>query len=329
MKNAKTIIDEGELRLFRAVWSGSEDHLFVVLKDANGDYMAERSNPALTQRTQQIQLAEGAISNTYLQDILPTESYKLIKQRYDQCLSTGKPVTYEEEHELHEPGDITYWSTMILPVTDTETGEQRIFGMSREITQLKQLEAQLYEANEKLESEVEARTKELKTALVEMERISNKDKLTQVYNRHKLDQALANVIDMAERYGEHFGVILLDIDNFKFINDCFGHTVGDQALIEFVNELKKTLRKTDTLGRWGGDEFLIILPQTTQDGLMALANAFKAQLTQYQSEIFGSLTSSIGVTLYQANDTISSIITRADSALYTSKNRGKNAVTFK
>lgn len=253
----KTAIDEGELRLFRAVWNHSEDNLFVVLKTAAGDFITERSNPSLIKL---FHLKPEEASGCSLKELLPSEAYKVIANRYNECLQKNLPITYEESHVIDESGLMRYWSTMILPVTDTQTGEQRIFGMSREVTELKRIEEQLTLVNEKLESAVEERTKELQQALLEMEKISKYDKLTGLYNRHKLDEELLKEMDLAKRYGTCFGLILMDIDNFKSINDSLGHHQGDMALVEFAKVLKNAIRKTDVLGRWGGLKIFFSTP---------------------------------------------------------------------
>ncbi|KUJ71654.1 GGDEF domain-containing protein [Thiomicrospira sp. WB1] len=322
-KKTQAIINQGKLELFRALWNHSDDNLFVVRKAPDGDFITERTNPSLIRL---FNLTPEQASNSSLKQHLPADAYNAISARYNECLSENTPITYEESHVIDSSGLPRYWLTKILPVIDPDTGEERIFGISRDITELKRIEEQLLFTNEQLEQEVEKRTEELRLALSEMERISKYDKLTKLYNRHKLDEELEKEIELARRYENSFGLILMDIDNFKKINDSYGHYIGGQALMELAKVLKQSVRKTDIVGRWGGDEFLLIMPNSCKQALMVLAQTLKQQLERKQMYDFGSLSSSIGATLFQKNDTIDSMITRVDKAMYSAKKQGKNAI---
>lgn len=285
---------EGILRFFREVWNSTEDNLFIVLKSPEGDYITEASNPALIDL---FKLTPEQASGAKLKEILPAEIYQSVAARYDACFAQNRPLNYDEAHDVDNTGEMRYWRTMLLPFTDPNTAEQRIFGISREFSELKRYEEKLLQANEKLEAEVEQRTQELKHALKEMERISIIDKLTDIYNRHKLDYELHKELLKAERYGDAFGVLLLDIDNFKQINDSLGHQTGDQVLIDFAQQLKHCLRETDTLGRWGGDEFLVIAPNSNAESLTILAQKIKASLANHSFRFVEGVKSSMGLTL--------------------------------
>lgn len=324
IEKGKTSAEE-EIRFFNAVWQNSDDNMFIVLKNAQGDFVTERSNPALVNL---FQLTPEQASGCALKELLPAETYEKIANRYNECIQKGGPLTYEESHVLEASGLLRYWQTMILPFTDPQTGVQRIFGISREITDMKRIAEQLVQANEKLEEEVAARTLELQAALSEMEKISIHDKLTGLYNRHKLDDELLRQLKMAKRYSSCFGLILLDTDNFKALNDSLGHFVADKLLISFSAVLKQAIRSTDLLGRWGGDEFMVVVPQTSQKSILTVAESIKQSLQNYQFDYDVSMTSSIGVTLFRENDDVESMIQRVDKALYNSKNQGKNKISF-
>jgi len=323
MNNRQSIIDQGELKLFRAVWDHSEDNLFVVRKTQDGDFITERTNPSLVNL---FNFSEEQAAGCSLKKLMPPDAYNAIVARYNDCLDKNIPIDYEESHIIDSTGIPQFWLTKIIPVIDSDTGEERIFGISRDVTKLKRIEQQLVTSNEKLEQQIEQRTKELTTALQEMEKISKYDKLTKVFNRYKLDEELENQLELARRYGNSFGLILMDIDNFKEINDSNGHHIGDRALIEFASILKASIRKTDIVGRWGGDEFLLIIPNSTPEAMMTLAQALKKELASKQSNDFARLASSIGVTLFKKHDTVHSIIVRADKAMYSAKKQGKNSI---
>lgn len=320
-----TVSCEDELRFFKAVWNNSEDNLFIVLKTEDGDFITERTNPALVKL---FQLTPEQASGASLKAFLPAEAFQKIAQRYNDCLQNNAAVHYEESHVLDDSGGVRYWETMLLPIIDEQTGEQRVFGISREFTRLKRIEEQLKLANERLEEKVKARTKELEEALQKMEKISIYDKLTKLYNRHKLDDELTNEINFAKRYGNCFGLILMDVDNFKTINDSLGHVIGDKVLVEFADVLKQSIRQTDIAGRWGGDEFLIIVPKASRETILHLVNTLQKNIKQHKFEKVGLLTLSIGGAVYKESDDVDSIIQRADRALYKSKNKGKDNFTF-
>jgi len=162
----------------------------------------------------------------------------------------------------------------------------------------------------------------------ELQRISNTDKLTTLYNRHKLDEVLKYELSRFNRTNISFGLIILDIDFFKDINDTFGHNIGDEVLVEISSLLKKNVRSSDILGRWGGEEFLIIAPDSKEKDLLLFAEKLRKEIENYNFGIVGKKTCSFGVTISKNNDTETSIVNRADKALYIVKNSGRNKVQF-
>jgi len=150
------------------------------------------------------------------------------------------------------------------------------------------------------------------------------DKLTGIYNRHKLDITLAHEENMAKRYNHNFGVILLDIDNFKSVNDIYGHLQGDKVLINLAMILKENIRRTDTLGRWGGEEFLIIVSKTNKQDLLELSKKLKDLIANYDFGLDRQVTASFGLALYKED--LVTLLKKADNALYKIKNNGKNNI---
>lgn len=179
------------------------------------------------------------------------------------------------------------------------------------------LKENLKEANEKLE-----------LAYTQLERLAVTDKLTQLYNRHKLDKVLEQEKNRSDRYGDTFGVMIVDIDLFKNINDTYGHQIGDTVLQELAEIFKENSRESDTVGRWGGEEFLIIAPQVNEDSMTNFAQNLKDKVQHHLFAEKYKITISIGMTIYKAPESIDAVITRADEALYFSKENGRNQVTF-
>ena len=162
-----------------------------------------------------------------------------------------------------------------------------------------------------------------------IEKLSVTDQLTQLYNRLKLESVFADEIHRASRYGEPFSVIMLDIDHFKSVNDTFGHEVGDKTLIDIAKILKQNSRTTDIVGRWGGEEFVVILPHTNLKSAFEHANLLRAQIETHSFEVIEKATSSFGVSCYVDGDSAKSILKRADDALYDAKNSGRNRVSVR
>ena len=159
-----------------------------------------------------------------------------------------------------------------------------------------------------------------------VEELAIRDHLTGLVNRSRLDAIFEYEIPQSLRYKTPLSIIMIDIDYFKSVNDTYGHLVGDLVLQELSAILKIDKREADTVGRWGGEEFLIILPQTDING--ARTRAEKIRLAT-QSHIFasvGSQTVSLGIAQLEQNDTDASFVGRADSALYKAKNMGRNRV---
>ena len=153
------------------------------------------------------------------------------------------------------------------------------------------------------------------------------DALTGIYNRNKLYEHLEHELELFRRYERPSALIFFDVDDFKQVNDIYGHNEGDRILIEIAEIVEDAIRKTDQLGRWGGEEFLIILPESDMEMATILAEKLRATIEQHDFKLGSSdLTCSFGISQVQPSDTIASLIHRADEALYQAKNGGKNCV---
>lgn len=162
---------------------------------------------------------------------------------------------------------------------------------------------------------------------IHLSKLATIDKLTQLYNRHYIDKILLNEFS-SKNISNYFSIILIDIDDFKKINDKYGHVIGDVILKDFAKLIKESIRNEDILGRWGGEEFIIVSQNTNIETSILIAHKLKRIIenTKFSNDIF--ITSSFGVSEYENNDTITSLIKRADIKLYLSKTNGKNLVSF-
>ena len=160
----------------------------------------------------------------------------------------------------------------------------------------------------------------------ELKKISFYDSLTSIYNRYKIDTTLKSQMQLSRQYNVPMSIIFFDIDDFKKINDTYGHKVGDEVLVELSNVIKHHIRSTDIFGRWGGEEFIIILPNTNVTTAHHIAIKLKETIQKHNFPVINKLTCSFGVTELKENDSLHSITVRADTFLYEAKKRGKNSV---
>lgn len=167
---------------------------------------------------------------------------------------------------------------------------------------------------------------QLKKHNEELIRISETDTLTGISNRTKLDAQFQLEFDRAKRYHRPLSIIIFDIDNFKKVNDDFGHLMGDKILIDLAKIAKSNIRSGDTIGRWGGEEFLVICPGTTILEALLLAEKIRNAIRIHSFESGREHTVSAGVAMFTNDDSVDSLLHRADTSLYQAKKSGKDRV---
>ncbi len=173
--------------------------------------------------------------------------------------------------------------------------------------------------------------KRLERRNVELKKLAFLDPLTRLVNRRFLDSRIRQSLYELSAFGRTFGVILTDLDSFKEVNDNFGHKCGDDVLELVARTLSSSVRAGDTLGRWGGDEFLAILPDIDESGTLHLAQRCRSLVRSSFVMVGGTAlypAVSVGATLITSSDTEESLFRRVDRALYQSKNQGRNRATF-
>ncbi|MBT4362959.1 MAG: diguanylate cyclase [Desulfobacteraceae bacterium] len=174
-------------------------------------------------------------------------------------------------------------------------------------------------------------TKERSVMLEELNKLAITDGLTQLYNARYFYDQLELEVDRYNRYNRSLSLLLLDLDHFKFYNDTNGHLEGDKVLVRIGQVILSCLRKMDTAYRYGGEEFTVVLPETSCIEAEVVANRIR---TSMENENFSpnngedvTITISIGVTEYLKGEEISSFVERADKAMYMSKDKGRNTVS--
>lgn len=189
--------------------------------------------------------------------------------------------------------------------------------------------------------EINSARKDLQSANLELGRVKNSleeknqllrklsvtDSLTGLFNRAYLDEKLHDEIDRIERYGDGLSVIMVDVDHFKEINDRYGHPVGDEVLSRIAVDLRENIRSIDTIGRWGGEEFMIICPNSDEHQSMLLAEKLREIVRSTEHPTVGIVTCSFGVASYAPGISEAKLIKDADNALYRSKNSGRDCVS--
>jgi diguanylate cyclase (GGDEF)-like protein len=185
----------------------------------------------------------------------------------------------------------------------------------------------LFLANEKIEKQ----KKELSIAYQKMELLARTDPLTQLSNRRDFLERFQQEIIRFERSGKPFSVVLSDIDDFKTVNDRYGHDCGDFVLVNTAKIFKSMIRKQDSVGRWGGEEFILLLPETPLSGGEIVAEGIRKRIAGETFSHKGhqlSITITCGVCVYNGAMDIDTCVKRADEALYSGKDQGKNCVVL-
>ena len=207
---------------------------------------------------------------------------------------------WEAEFRIETEDDIRWLWGHAVPVSDPLEG-QLFRGVLLDITDRKDLEERLKQA-------------------------ATHDPLTGALNRAGVEPQLETGLAVAQRQNQPLAVAMLDIDHFKWVNDAHGHAMGDRVLRHFVDIVDGRLRKSDSLARWGGEEFVILLPQTDGDGARQLADSIRREVETHAFPHGGPLTVSIGLAVARADDNVAELIRRADERLYKAKALGRNRV---
>lgn len=180
--------------------------------------------------------------------------------------------------------------------------------------------------NVRLFIDVQQFAEEKEFMVQELRRLANTDGLTGLYNRSKIEQILTIEVLRSRRYKHPLSIIIADIDHFKIVNDTYGHNVGDVVLSGIASLMKQHVREVDTVGRWGGEEFLIVCPETRVEGAIKLAEKLRKKIEKHHFKEIGIKTVSMGTAELEIDDWDEDIIKRADKNLYKAKRAGRNRV---
>ncbi|MBQ3918471.1 MAG: GGDEF domain-containing protein [Oscillospiraceae bacterium] len=170
-------------------------------------------------------------------------------------------------------------------------------------------------------------TMNMKATLKHYEELASTDPLTGVFNHGRIETELRNAVEQCSQDGTPAGILILDIDNFKSVNDRYGHAVGDAALVSMAEIIRRTLSdKNAVIGRWGGEEFVVVIYGEDNAALQETAEALRTRIEEVAFDAVGSITASIGLSSLLPNDMPDLWFARADHALYTAKSAGRNRI---
>ena len=265
-------------------------------------------------------LKEALPDTPLLRDFLSPSSRML----FDLQLSTVTHDRIKAQGQLHlGQGDrLNEYNCILLPMPD---------GHILFVAEPTQIRSEIEEAEtelDRMKQLLHRKETELRAVIVQAEEVSHTDALTFLPNRRQVMIDLQNAVEFSERYGTPLTVSLLDVDHFKKINDTYGHTAGDEVLRNLAGKFRNQIRHPDTIGRFGGEEFLIVLPHSTLKAAAEQAERLCEQLRSSPISIGTqeiSVTVSVGIAQYKTHkDDWQSLLNRADAALYQAKNNGRD-----
>jgi|FLOH01.1.fsa_nt_gi diguanylate cyclase (GGDEF)-like protein/PAS domain S-box-containing protein len=275
------------------------------------------------------------------EDVIHFDDYDRVMKHFESYIN-GEISEYKIEYRCKKFDDSYLWiedSGKIVQKSD-DGKVVRMIGVHRNIDEIKKTKDILLQQNKllstdkvSLENLVKERTEELnqinkklQEQIKESEHNASHDSLTGLFNRRIFENLFEREIHRAKRYSYHLSVVLFDIDNFKKINDVHGHKFGDEILISIAILVQKCIRDSDIIARWGGEEFILILPETNLQDARDKAEKIRETIA---NEIFPNsihVTCSFGATSFLKTDTADTLFIRCDDLLYKAKELGKNNV---
>ncbi|MGR4068511.1 diguanylate cyclase [Billgrantia sp. C5P2] len=307
--------------LVRSLWEYCPEHMFIVRVEGPTDFVVEAMNP-----TRQAMLGNDTIAiGKRIEQLLPPHMGHGVIANLKRCVECRSPIRYEEEGGYIDRNGICqqgHWQTLLVPITNQEGYVTHLFGVSRDMSLLSNQPGGAYPNSKEFERRVHERTAELIAANEHLTHLATHDPLTDIYNRRYLLELAELELRRAFRYEQPLCLMMLDVDHFKEINDVEGHLAGDEALRRVAHTILATVRECDLVGRYGGDEFIILMPETTAAGASEIAERLQRTLSQTTP-----LTISIGIaSLEPADRFVVDLIHRADALLLQAKRNGRNRI---
>jgi diguanylate cyclase (GGDEF)-like protein/PAS domain S-box-containing protein len=264
-----------------------------------------------------------------VKDLTYPDDWEIDKVYKNQLFNYEIPYFSMDKRYYRKDGSLIWVTITVTLMRGDAFEEDYLIGVVQDISKQKAAEALMIQNNENLEKLVRERTLKLEELNEQLMIANTIDPLTSLYNRRYISSKIGDEILRYNRSKSPFCLILTDVDYFKDVNDQFGHDCGDEVLQTISRLLRKEIRSIDTLARWGGEEFLILLPDTTIEDAYLIADRIRmkveAQLFTYEGATF-KLTMTLGLSMYQEDLTMKTLIKKADTALYEGKQFGRNCV---
>jgi len=270
------------------------------------------------------------------ESVIHEDDFERVMQHFD-AYTTQKSKHYQIEYRCKcKSGDYIWVEDRAKIVDWNDDGTvARMIGCHRNINDKKIMQDQLSSKTKTLEALVEERTQqlikvnaELELKVEEVQRLAETDSLTQIANRYHFEKVLQREVERAKRFKETLSIIAMDIDDFKNVNDQFGHSTGDLTLIHIAKVVTENIRDIDLVARWGGDEFMIILPNTPLKSAIITAEKILEKIASRQVNDKVVVTVSFGIAELRESESSMRLTVRADNALYQSKYTGKNTINY-
>lgn len=282
-----------------------------------------------------------------------TEDQLLPEEFAESCMESDRQavakrtISKSEECARDPEGELHYYEVFKVPSYDKESGLfSGLIGVGRDVTKRKEVQGALEEENKKrkkhekelsnltetLEQQVKNRTQDLEASKDELKLLASIDPMTKLYNRRYFAEVSEELFDSNKRKHSNVSLILLDIDNFKSVNDIYGHHIGDDVIISIANILMENTRKNDIVCRYGGEEYIILLPETELVVSMKLAEKVRELVENLviklpkEKELRVSISIGVSMANMIVDNNIEIAINKADNAMYEAKRSGKNKV---
>ncbi|RON18361.1 diguanylate cyclase [Pseudomonas brassicacearum] len=319
----------------------SEDLLHTILELVSDGIWDWNANTGLVYRNpgwyKMLGYEPHSLDNTVLtwENIIHPDDYPGVMAVFDDYLKQRTP-TYQAEYRCRmRDGSYTWIEDRGYVLSRNADGTvARMVGAHRSIDDKRRLLEELERRAHSLEAIVEERTRELSRVNQQLQiqleanrKLAETDTLTSIANRYLMEKSLPQECERAQRFRRPLSLIAMDIDDFKIINDHYGHALGDAAIVQVVEGVKHFVREGDLLARWGGDEFIMILPDTPLADARLLAEKIRDGLSSLPPVGEFHVTMSFGVVQRFEEEQQTGLLARADQALYRSKMAGKNVIT--
>lgn len=270
------------------------------------------------------------------ENIIHPDDYPRVMEHFRRCITQDEQYQIEYRCQCRNGTYLWIEDRARIIARNPDGSVARMLGVHKNIDAAKRLILNLQQKNKSLETIIAERTAELlvlnqqlQHRLKEYKILLERDPLTLAANRYGLERALSEQCERARLFRQPLSAIVLDVDDFKEINDKYGHLFGDTTLIKIADCIRSSLREKDVVARWGGDEFVLVLPETAHEEAEQVACLIQRNVNQIwqPDEQQIKLTLSFGVVQFRENETQIDFLERADKALYRAKGAGKNSIS--